>query len=188
MTLYVKCCPRENSRTDKLARALLTGLGEYEVVDVCKENLQPVNDEDIKRRESLGAAGNFSYPMFHYAKQFAFADNIVIAAPYWDYSFPAALKIYIENVCVQGLTSEYDELGNTVGLCRAKKLYYVTTAGGAYDQRFSFDFIDTLSKNYFGIEDTELIYVDMLDIIGSESESIVEQKCKEIIDTYSKQA
>ncbi len=184
MILYVKCCPNNNSRTDRLAKALLSKLGEYEVIDVVEENMQPLKAEDIVRRESYSAAGNFSSPMFHYAKQFAFADTIVIAAPYWDDSFPAALKIYIENVCVQGLTSEHDEFGNNVGLCHAKKLYYVTTAGGAYDQRFSFDFIDALSKNYFGIEDTELIYVEMLDLLESEAESIVEAKCKEIMETY----
>ena len=27
MTLYVNCCPRENSRTDRLAHALLDTLG-----------------------------------------------------------------------------------------------------------------------------------------------------------------
>ena len=30
MTLYINCCPRINSRTDRLARALLKKLGEYE--------------------------------------------------------------------------------------------------------------------------------------------------------------
>ena len=30
MTLYINCCPRRESRTDRLARALLAKLGDYE--------------------------------------------------------------------------------------------------------------------------------------------------------------
>ncbi|MGN0989033.1 MAG: NAD(P)H-dependent oxidoreductase [Eubacteriales bacterium] len=36
--------------------------------------------------------------MFSYAKQFESVDVIVIFAPYWNLSFPASLKTYIENI------------------------------------------------------------------------------------------
>ena len=58
------------------------------------------------------------------------ADIIVIAAPYWDLSFPAQLKDYIERVNAVGVTFDYDQEGIPYGLCRAKKLVYITTAGG----------------------------------------------------------
>ena len=44
-----------------------------------------------------------------YAKQFAGADTIVIAAPFWDLSFPAILKTYIENIYVTGIVSRYSK-------------------------------------------------------------------------------
>ena len=36
---------------------------------------------------------------------------------YWDLSFPAALKIYIEHAAVMGVTFHYTEEGRCEGLC-----------------------------------------------------------------------
>lgn len=43
--------------------------------------------------------------MFDVAKQFARTDMVVVAAPFWDMSIPAKLKIYFENVSVSDITS-----------------------------------------------------------------------------------
>lgn len=180
MILYVKCCPRNESRTDRLAKALLDKLGEYEELDVVKEELSPLTNDVLTMREGFIEQSNYSYPMFDYAKQFAFSDTIVIAAPHWDLSFPAALKTYIENIYVTGLVSKYGENGAPKGLCKAKKLYYVTTSGGPYTSEYSYGYIDTLATKYFGINETELIYVDMLDVEGFDAEKIIEDKIKEI--------
>ena len=98
--------------------------------------------------------------MFDYAHQFADADDIIIAAPYWDLGFPAQLKTYIENIYVPGIVSAYNDHGQSCGLCRARSLTYITTAGGAYDPRFSFDYLTAMAKEYFGIRETRLIYAE----------------------------
>ena len=113
--------------------------------------------------------------MFDFAKQFAAADTIVISAPYWDLSFPAVLKNYIENIYVTGIVSAYGEDGMPVGLCRATKLYYVTTAGGPYDSTYSYGYIESLAKNFFGIPETALVKAEMLDIAGNNAEEILAQ-------------
>jgi FMN-dependent NADH-azoreductase len=59
------------------------------------ENIPPLNRELLKKREQLIGEGNINAPMLRLAKQFAEADEIVIAAPFWDLSFPSLLKIYI---------------------------------------------------------------------------------------------
>ena len=46
----------------------------------------------------------FNDHIFDYAKDFAKADTIVIAAPFWDLSFPASLKCYIEAINILGIT------------------------------------------------------------------------------------
>lgn len=178
MTLFVNCCPREDSRTERLAGKLLETLGGYEEVNPEKEGLVPVDNERLKYRTALLEKGDLSDEIFRYAKQFAAADTIVIAAPFWDLSFPSVLKIYIENIYVTGIVSEYDENGAPKGLCKAKKLYYVTTAGGAYDARFSFDYLKALAEDYFGIEETVLIKAEMLDIIGNDAEEILTERVK----------
>ena len=60
---------------------------------------------------------------------FARADTVLIGAPYWDLSFPAALKIWVENIYVRNLTFRYTPEGEPVGLAQGKQAVYITTAG-----------------------------------------------------------
>ena len=84
-----------------------------------------------------------------------------------------ALKLYLEHIYVTGLVSEYTAEGIPHGLCRAKKLWYVTTAGGPYMPDFSYAYLSTLARDYFGIPETELIKAEMLDVVGFDAEAIV---------------
>ena len=149
MTLYINCCVREESRTDRLALAVLQKLGgDFTELKLYGENLKPLDSEMLNKRTALIEQGDYSDQMFDYAKQFAGADTIVLAAPYWDLSFPATLKTYIENIYVTGIVSAYNENGMPVGLCKAKELYYITTAGGPYDPTYSYGYIESLAKNF----------------------------------------
>ena len=136
MTLYINACPREESRTERLARAYLSHISDVTELNVYDQPLVPLDRKRLAHRESLIAGGKWHDPMFDYAHQFADADDIIIAAPYWDLGFPAQLKTYIENIYVTGIVSAYNDHGQSCGLCRARSLTYITTAGGAYDPRF----------------------------------------------------
>ena len=175
MILYIKSCVRKDSRTDKIARALLDKLGgEYTELYLPGENLQPLSNERLEKRTELIEKGDYSNKMFDYAKQFASADIIVISAPYWDLSFPAILKLYIENIYVTGIVSEYASDGTPHGLCKAKELIYVTTAGGPYVSDYSFGYIKELAEKYLGIPKTRLIKAEMLDVEGFDPDRIVQ--------------
>ena len=65
-------------------------------------------------------------PRFRYAWQFARADAIVLAALLWDLSFPALLKVYIEQVSVEGITFGCGEAG-CYGICHASRMVFLTT-------------------------------------------------------------
>ncbi len=162
--LYVNACVREESRTNKLALDVLKQYGDYEEVYLETTSLAPLHRETLANRTSLLERKDYSSPIFDYAKQFATADIIVIAAPYWDLSFPALLKIYLENIYVTGLVSRYSSEGVPEGLCKAQKLYYVTTAGGPYNPKYSYDYIHDMATNFFGIKETELVMEEMLDV------------------------
>ena len=116
MTLFINCCPRGESRTERLARALLKALGEYEELRLYDEPLHPLGRADIAKRDALLAEKKYDDEMFRSARQFAAADRIVIAAPLWDLSFPAQLKVYLENIYVTGIVTKYSEAGKPVGL------------------------------------------------------------------------
>lgn len=176
LILFVNSCVREGSRTEKLARALLAKLGgEYTEVNLEREGLIPLDGKTLEKRNRLIAAGDYSDPMFRYARQFRDADTVVIAAPFWDMTFPASLKTYLEHLCVIGLVSRYTDAGIPEGMCRAQKLYYVTTSGGPCVPDFGFGQIDVLAKQYFGIPETELIRAEFLDIAGNDADAIVDR-------------
>ena len=184
MTLYINCCVREESRTDRLARAVLQKLGgDFTELKLYEEKPKLLDRETLNKRTALIEQGDYSDQMFDYAKQFASADEIVIAAPYWDLSFPATLKTYIENIYVTGIVSTYDESGMPVGLCKAKELYYITTAGGPYDPTYSYGYIESLAKNFFGIPTTHLVKAEMLDIAGNNAEEILSREISRILES-----
>ena len=97
--LFVNCCiRRELSRTKELADAALAALGtrdDIAVTELClmDEPLQYFSEGFFAQRERLLAAKELDHPRFRYAHQFAEADAIVIAAPFWDLAFPALLKV-----------------------------------------------------------------------------------------------
>ncbi len=174
MTLYIDCCARENSRTRRLAKVLLDRLGECEELYLYKEDLHHLDSCGLAERERLLQNGELNAPRFKYARQWAGADNIVIAAPFWDLSFPSVLKTYIENIYVTGIVSRYSEDGRPVGLCKANRLFFVTTAGGPLDERYGYEYIKTLATDYFGIKKVMLIKAEMLDVIGFDAEKILQ--------------
>lgn len=181
MILYVNACVRKESRTDRLARALIQTLGdEFEEVRLSEDTPEPLSEERLRKRTELIEKGDYSDPMFRLAKQFQRSDIIVIAAPFWDMSFPAVLKAYLENIYVTGLVSEYGADGTPHGLCLAKKLFYVTTAGGPYVPDYSYDYIRALAVGCFGIPETELIKAEMLDVDGCDAEKLVDQVEKKL--------
>ena len=174
MILFVNSCVRTDSRTRRLADALLNRLGDYSEVRLEDEEIFPLTEETLNRRAAAIDAGDYSLPLFRWAKQFAQADVIVIAAPYWDLSFPAKMKVYLENIYVTGLVSRYDADGTPRGLCRAKALYYVTTSGGPYQPDYSFHYLRELAERYFGIGQTRLLAAENLDLFGSDPEAILQ--------------
>ena len=184
-TLFINACPREGSRTLELARHLLDKLeSTAEELALFEENLLPLNGKTLALRDKMIAQGNFDHPIFKYARQFANADTVVIAAPFWDLSFPSALKIWLEYVMALGVTFHYDEKGIPQGLCKAKRLFYVSTAGGSVlPSHLGFDYVNALAKNYFSIEKTALFSTENLDVMGADTEAVLKQ-AREQIDAY----
>ena len=180
--LYINACVRQNSRTKRLADCLISCL-EGETEEIRLENMDfGVSDESfIKERIWLLAKGEYDHPMFSLARTFAAADLIVIAAPYWDLSFPAALKQYFEKVNAIGITFFYDEAGQPRGLCKARKLYYVTTAGGPIDSdAFGYGYVKALAETFYGIPETERISLENLDLDGADAEAMLREAVRSL--------
>ena len=181
--LFIDACVRENSRTRELAEYVIAQLKDDSVSEVKVEHimcgnveLPEMNESFINFRNRASASGNFDSPVFDHARRFASADAVVIAAPFWDLSFPAILKRYLEHLCVPGVTFKYDAHGIPVSLCNAKRLIYVTTAGGPiFDDAFGFGYVKALAEGYFGIDDVRMLKAENLDIDGADVEAILDE-------------
>ena len=173
--LYVNACVRKESRTRRLAEKLLAKLDRpFEEIRL-EEIAFPISNEDyLNLRDRLIARGDFQNPLFDFARQFSEAETIVIAAPYWDLSFPAMLKQYLEQITVVGVTFKYSEEGIPVSLCKAKRLFYVTTAGGFFvPEDYGFGYVKALAQNYYGIPEVRKIEAVGLDIDGADVNAIM---------------
>ena len=175
--LFVDACVRHNSRTRALAQVVLQNLdGVLEHLPLYENPLPPLDLRVMAKRAEAAQSGIYEDPVFAHALQFAQADVIVIAAPFWDLMFPAVLKNYLEQITVSGITFRYTEKGIPTGLCRAKKLYYVTTAGGYLgEQNFGFAYVQALAKGFYGIDDVRCISAQGLDIAGNDANAILEE-------------
>jgi len=181
--LFINACVRKESRTKMLADRLLSKLdNDYDEVCLDKLEFPTVNEDYLRKRDSLIANKDFNAPMFGLARQFAEAKTIVIAAPFWDLSFPAKLKQYLEIINVVGITFIYSDEGVPIGLCNAKKLCYVTTAGGDYVPfDFGYGYVKALAQGYYGINEVELIQAKGLDIYGADVNEILGNVEKDIL-------
>lgn len=175
MILFINACVRKQSRTLRIAKRFLENFHD-DIKEVRLEDVRfPIVDEEfIKRRDALKNTRKYDDPMFDLGKDFANADTIIIAAPYYDLSFPAMLKQYFEQINVLGLTFSYSESGMPKGLCRAKRLYYITTAGGPIlSDEFGFGYVKALANTFYGIEEVYQIKAEGLDVDGADVDKII---------------
>ena len=125
--IFIDACMRAGSRTRRIASPIIEELGKkysVETVDLTR-NIYPVADN-----HTLENRNNGFVPAEHVdlAKKIAAADRIVIAAPFWDMSFPSALKVFFENMSLFGVTFNTNET-ECYGLCKAEKVMYITSRG-----------------------------------------------------------
>ena len=174
--LFIDAAARKDSRTRALAGCLLEKLdGEVTRRSLYAEELPRLDEERLNWRNACCEAKDFKDAYFDLAKELAAADIIVVAAPYWDLSFPAVLKQYLEAVTINGITFTYSETGTPIGFCKAQKLYYVTTAGGPIvNDAFGYGYVRSLFCDMFGVKEALCLKAEGLDIWGADVEGILQ--------------
>ncbi|BBF44074.1 FMN-dependent NADH-azoreductase [Lachnospiraceae bacterium KM106-2] len=148
-------------------------------LDLYKEGIRFLQKEDLALR---GSEISKDHPVYKYAYQFAAADKYIIAAPFWNLSFPAILKAYIDYVSVAGITFKYTANG-PVGLLQDKKAIHIVGRGGLYSNGPAADFEmgDRYLKTIFGflgITDFTTLPIEKLDVVTEDSSAIVADAMK----------
>ena len=170
------------SRTRALAEAFLSAFreshpgAEVETVTLEALDLKPFLPAALNQRDELASVGAFGAPVFDLARQFQAADKIVAAAPFWDMSFPAVMRTYIEYISANGLCYHY-EAGGCHGDCRADRLAYLTT-GGDFEQPESLGVLywKQLAK-MFGIPRFDYVFAGGLDVDPAKTPEIMDAAC-----------
>lgn len=189
MILYVDACVRSCSRTRQLAQFLLEHLPKEEIqrMTLYPATIPPPSEELLQLREASQKSGTFTHPYFDLAKQLMQAETVVIAAPYWDLSFPSLLKSWLEAVCVSGLTFSYGADNLPHSHCKLKTLYYVTTAGGPILQPdHGFDYVRLVMESFFGAVHCRCFAAEHLDEVGAQPDKILQSVMNEMDSFFGK--
>lgn len=184
--LFVNCCISQRgtlSRTLALADAYLDAFRvkypEAEIETVTPEQmlaLKPFDTDMLNERDALAKAGEFDAPVYDLARQFVAADRIVVAAPYWDMSYPAALRTYIEYISANGLAYHY-EMDGIHGDCAAERLVYLTS-GGDFEHEDSVGVVHWRQLcTLFGIGQYDYVFAGGLDIDPAKTPALLESAC-----------
>ena len=186
--LFIDCCIRKDgvSRTKALCRAYLDGYlashpdTEVEEIRIADEGLTWIDAETADRRAALNQKRDYSSDMFRWARQYQEADRILIGAPYWDLSIPSLLKIYIENICVEGLTFVCTDTGFE-GRARFDRMIFITTSGGyiAPGADGGTDYLRNIAS-FTGSGCFEVYKAEGLDLQGNDPDQILRQAMVEV--------
>ena len=146
-TLFVNACMRgEASRTLALCREYLERFDDVVEVDVAALDLKPFDADRVAYRTAKQRAGEWDDPIFSLSRQFAEAD--------------------LEHVSVCELTFHYTEDARCEGICKAKRITYITTCGGFVEgANFGYEYIVGIAK-MFGIPEVRFVAAEGLDIVG----------------------
>lgn len=179
--LYIDACIRdEESRTKRIATPIVEALKEkYDVETLCLNelNLSIVQKELITKRMN----GVIDKDVMTWAESVRDADRIVISAPFWDMSIPAALKNFFELCSIFDVTFKSDEK-TCYGNCKAEKMLYITTrgmdipTGDELDQGTSY--LKALSW-LWGIGPLQVVSAQNMDYV---SEEVIDEKIRVAVE------
>lgn len=179
MMLVVDCCVRgDASSTRQYYEAFLWKNGYTEenvtVLKLAEQDIAPLMSADLEKRDALRYAGKYDDAMFDLARQFRDADEILVAAPFWDLSFPSILKVYLEHVSVCDITFGYASDGSSVGYCKAKRLLYFSSCGGFVGvEHLGFAYVKAFAE-MMGIHNCEPYIIEGMDIDLTKREALLQ--------------
>ena len=177
--LFVNACPRKDaSRTFALAKDFLKEFSPdtWEIItqDLNEMNLRSVDLQTLEMKEKLCDAQAWNDPFFRYAVQFQQADMVVIAAPYWDLSFPSILKVWVENMYVRNLTFHYVD-DQCIGMCKGTEAVYMTTSGSPIRENDWGTLYMKAVLQALGIDHFTSISAEGLDLDGNDANAIMQE-------------
>lgn len=172
--IFVNACIREeDSRTLRIAKDILKNEN-IEEIDLNKMNLLPYTYSNNPVMHGI------KDEFIDLSKKIANSDGLIIAAPFWDMSFPALLKVFLEKLSIVDVM--FKDTGETcLGIAKCPFMFLITTRGMNIDDESPLEQATPYLKalcELWGIKKFDSISAYNLDYSSS---SIVEEKIKNAI-------
>ena len=135
-------------------------------------NLSTAADRDAAAKQRLAYSDEL-------ITELQWADHIVLTTPMYNFSVPATLKAWIDQVCRAGITFRYTQDG-PVGLLAGKRADIVITTGGVPLDSPA-DFVSGYLRQVFafiGIDDVEVYGADRMNIDSEASLARAQQQIR----------
>jgi FMN-dependent NADH-azoreductase len=119
-------------------------------------NTTPADIRSADQREALAVSDSL-------VAEVQAADILVIGCPIYNFSVPASLKAWIDQICRAGLTFQYSPQG-PIGLLKDKMAYVIITSGGT-EMDGPVDFATSYMRHvlsFIGITNVTVIASDRL--------------------------
>ena len=121
--IFINACMRDkDSRTLKLARSIIRGQAAQEINLSEIEDLVPYTEQNNPTNKEIDKR------FMRMAEKIANCDGLVIAAPFWDMSFPSLLKVFLEKISIKDIM--FEDNGKTcAGIAKCPYMFFITTRG-----------------------------------------------------------
>lgn len=156
-----------------------------EELHLTEEHFTWYTGREVERDARLLADAKFHAPEFDMARRFAKADKILLAAPFWNMTLPAAVVAYFENVCIYEIAFRCKGDGSYEGLCAAKKFLCIMTSGSEYqeddDARAVVPYLRSLC-GMIGIPEVTHLWIEGLDLDDGEADERLIRSIEEAVE------
>lgn len=186
-TLVIQYLPRnERSNTKKILDTFLAAIDsktEIETLDLIadtpelflRDNLIAYVLRDMVGEKITPEQQQLLTRFDKFTEQLIAADQVVLAFPTYNFSFPAVVKAWFDNVMLAGKTWKMEN-GGYVGLLKNKKALIINSSGGEYTQAPEMEHALSLGKlelTFMGI--TDIAVVSAAGVNMAPDEAAVEQ-------------
>lgn len=126
--VYLNCCIRkEESRTLKIATPIVEKIKEkHNVTEINLSDMQLILYNNKEYTNKVNGVHNINY--YDYSKMIANCDGLIISAPFWDMSFPAQLKAFLEGISLFDVMFVSDDV-KCNGIAKCPFMALITTRG-----------------------------------------------------------
>ncbi len=203
-TLIINAHPHPHSSmsaTNRMVAHLLAKLpaGSVQTVNLAETDIQPLDKAAVEmfiatvfqRQQPNAEQAALFARMMSVVEQVKSARRLVIAYPMYNFSIPARLKDWLDNLVVPGETFRFGEDGAPQGLMGAHKVLLLQASGSVYSEGrpmaqmdFASSYLKTLLGGFLGFASVDTVRAEGTS--GDNREAAIQRACADIDAVYDR--